>query len=69
MLFCKKKLAPAVIINKEAPRIGNPYDRPKAPSVFYRNDPEMNALIGGYSKGPEDSYAKELIEKYPLRNE
>ncbi len=69
MLFCKKKPAPAVIINKEAPRIGKPYDRPKAPSVFYRNDPEMNALIGGYSKGPEDSYAKELIEKYPLRNE
>lgn len=71
MLFCKKNPGPIVEVHKEAPRIGTPYVMGAKGKMnkFYENDPEMNQLIGGYSKGPEDSYANELIERYPLRNE
>ena len=72
MLFCKKNPGPTIEIHKEAPRIGTPYTGKKNNgwgSKFYESNPELNALIGGYAKGPEDSYARELMEKYPLRNE
>lgn len=29
----------------------------------------MNSVVGGYTQGPENSYAKELMKKYPLSNE
>lgn len=69
MLIYAKNPAPIVKVHKDAPRVGEPYHADTGPSVFYRNDPEMNALIGGYSEGPKDSYAKELMAKYPLQNE
>lgn len=71
MLFYDKNPGPIVEVNKDAPRVGVPYvmnGKGKA-NRFYENDPAMNQIIGGYSEGPVNSYARELIERYPLSNE
>ncbi len=69
MLFYHKNPGFIVKVHKDAPHVGEPYHPDDRPSTFYRFDPVLNAVIGGYSKGPEHSYAKELMERYPLSNE
>lgn len=71
MLFYKKNPGFVIEVHKDAPRVGTPYvvNAKGKRNWFYENDPAMNRIIGGYSKGPEHSYAKELIKRYPLSNE
>lgn len=71
MLFTRKNPEPMVEFYKEAPNVGAPYvtsDKKKA-IPFYKNDAKMSQIVEGYSEGPKNSYAKELIDKYPLSNE
>lgn len=70
MLLYKKNPKSIIEIRKEAPKVGAPYVvSGDEASKFYENDPAMNQIVGGYSRGAENSYAKELMKKYPLGNE
>lgn len=69
MLFYRRNPGPIVEVHKDAPHVGTPYVPKKRRVVFYEYDPEMEKIIGGYSEGPKISYARELMERYPLTNE
>lgn len=71
MLITKKSSEPMVEVYKEAPDVGAPFvvSDKKNPIPFYKNDSVMNSVVGEYTQGPENSYAKELMKKYPLSNE
>ncbi len=72
MLFFKgNPKSESAKIYRQAPNVSAPFvvgDK-NEPSPFYKNDFAMNQIVGGYDKGPESSYAKKLVEKYPLDNE
>lgn len=70
MLLEMIKNEPMIDSYKKAPCVGEPYVKSENESSrFHVNNPETNQLIGGYSEGPENSYAKELRKKYAMCSE
>lgn len=58
-------------MNREAPHIGVPFAESGYEKTFPFNktDSAMSQIVGGYQPDPENSYAKDLIGKYPLCGE
>ncbi len=70
MIFTSKNPEPVAEFYKEPPVIREPYqlDNSGVSKPFHEHE-RFGKLIAGYSPEPKNSYARELMEKYPLSNE
>ena len=66
LLYVEENRETLIEIPKDAPNIAAPCIEPAKNNRFYDYDPVANYLIEGYEKGPEDSYAADLNEMFPL---
>lgn len=66
VLYVDENRDSLIEIHKDAPKIVAPYVEPAKSNRFYDYDPVANYLIKGYEEGPEDSYAADLNEMFPL---
>lgn len=51
-----------VQFSREPPKIGEPYVFKGYPSGFYKYDPELSRCVGGYRKGPHNTYVEKLMQ-------
>lgn len=66
ILYINENRDSLIEISKDAPKIYAPCIVSEKNKGFYDYDPRANYLIKGYEKGPENSYAADLNEKFPL---
>ncbi len=66
MLFTKRNPEPVLKIDKKPPVIREPYQPVSKP--FHEHE-RFGKLIAGYSPGSKNSYARELIRRFPLKDE
>lgn len=65
-LYVEENKDSLIEIHKDAPNIAAPCVELDESNGFYHYDPVANYLIKGYEKGPNDSYAADLNERFPL---